>query len=417
MLLESLLADLFPLLKIPSVKQAPKDGAPFGEPIKDALTYVLSLAKSKGFETYNYQNYIGEVVFGKGEPFAVLCHLDVVPAGSLALWKTPPFEPTIIDDKLFCRGVLDDKSSAISVLTALSMLKEEGLKPKREIRLILGCDEESGWACVEHYKTIKELPSEGFSPDADFPVVYAEKGILHIKYSVKKLKPFKIWGGVKANVVCDRAEVEALGNFDLEKYKLKRENEKIVSFGVSAHGSTPEKGVNALDKLFLFLEDNGFIEKGAHDNFFVSRKGVKTIFDQTGTLTFSPNVVEDGKESFSVIVDVRYPATKEKQEILTSLEKIGAFEILSFQAPLFNDKNGTLVKSLSSAFEKVTGKTLEPIAIGGGTYARALKNGVAFGPAMGDEGNTVHQTNEFLTLTTLEQMTKIYYEALKTLCF
>ncbi len=417
MLLESLLADLFPLLEIESVKGKAEKDAPFGEPIKNALNYVLQLAKDKGFKTNNFDNYIGEVVFGKGEPFAVLCHLDVVPVGNLTAWKTPPFKPTIIDGNLYCRGVLDDKSSAISVLTALSMLKSEGLEPKREIRLILGCDEESGWACVEHYKKHKDLPSEGFSPDAEFPVVYAEKGILHIKYTIKKLKPFKIFGGVKANVVCDRAEVETSEIFNLENYNLSYDNGKIVSVGVSAHGSTPEKGVNALDKLFLFLEDNGFIEKGTHDNFFEDSKGVKTIFDQTGNLTFSPNVIIDGNDSFSLVVDVRYPATKEKQEIIDSLSLLGSFEILSYQAPLFVEKDGKLVQSLTSAYEKVMGEVLEPIAIGGGTYARALKNGVAFGPALGAESDTVHQPNEYLPLSTLEKMTLIYYQALKTLCF
>ena len=185
-----ILSRLIPLLEIDSVKSEPEIDAPFGRGVKRALDYVLSLAADMGFETKNYDNYIGEVIFGKGEPFGVLCHLDVVPAGNLSAWIYPPFTPTINDGKLYCRGAVDDKSAVISVLSALYELKNRGYLPKRQIRLILGCDEESGWGCIEHYKKCASLPEEGFSPDADFPVIYAEKGILHLNYFFEKAKPF-----------------------------------------------------------------------------------------------------------------------------------------------------------------------------------------------------------------------------------
>ena len=116
---EEILERLLPLLKIRSVKAAPLKNAPFGEGAKKALDYVLSLANDMGFETVNYDNYVGEVIFGEGKPFGVLCHLDVVPEGELSAWTTPPYEPTIRDGKLFARGAVDDKSPAISVLSAI----------------------------------------------------------------------------------------------------------------------------------------------------------------------------------------------------------------------------------------------------------------------------------------------------------
>ena len=180
--LPKIIESLSSLLQIDSVKTEKLDDKPFGEGVFRALDYSLNLAKEMGFETYNYSNYIGEVVWGKGESIAILCHLDVVPVGDETKWKHPPFSATLDNGEIYARGALDDKGPFIATLYALKRLKDEGFLPNKEIRLILGCDEESGWGCIKHYKTIRDLPETGFSPDASFPVIYAEKGILHAKF-------------------------------------------------------------------------------------------------------------------------------------------------------------------------------------------------------------------------------------------
>lgn len=168
-----------------SLKPA-EEGCPFGKETADCLNYYLSLAKEMGFETHNYDNYVGEVIFGEGEELAVLAHLDVVPAGDG--WRFPPFAAVINDElsaggvpgvKIWGRGTMDDKGPAVAVLYCLKALKDEGFRPKRKIKLIVGCNEENGWACLEHYNKVTHMPEEGFSPDASFPAIYAEKGILH----------------------------------------------------------------------------------------------------------------------------------------------------------------------------------------------------------------------------------------------
>ena len=413
---------LFKVLSVPSVQGMATMDAPFGEEVKKALTVTLSIAQELGFKTKNYDNYVGEVIWGEGKPFGVLCHLDVVPAGNLSSWNTDPFTPTVKDGKLFCRGALDDKSAAISTLFAMYALKEEGLTPKRQIKLILGCNEESGWGCIKHYNEVAVMPDEGISPDADFPVIYAEKGILHIKYKFKKIKPFKAEGGTAANVVCDYAYVVAN---DLDEKLAVKHGLKICSnggslkaesFGKAAHGSTPEKGLNALKTLTAFLEDGGYIEKGVYDGMFKTRFGVENFEDETGKLTFSPDVISTDDTYVYYVTDIRYPSTVSRETIEKSLEKIGDFEVLSYQAPLYNDKNGKLVTTLCKVWEKHSGKKEEPIAIGGGTYARALKCGVAFGPAIGEEADSIHQPNEFVTLATLDIMFDVYKDALYELC-
>ena len=412
-----ILERLLPLLAIDSVKGEPKENAPFGEGVKRALVYVLDLAEKMGFETRNYDNYVGEVIFGEGEPFGVLCHLDVVPIGSPEAWSHPPFTPTIEDGKLYCRGAIDDKSAAISVLSALFELKERGFTPKRQIKLILGCDEESGWGCIAHYRKVASLPKEGFSPDADFPVIYAEKGIVHIKYKFPKRKDFSARGGVKANVVCDKAE--AHGDFEgaiAPAGNSTLTGNTLVCTGKTAHGSAPERGDNALKYMTDFLERNGFLDGGVTDKLFGAAEGVKALCDETGPLTFSPNIAETDDKYIYYTVDVRFPATLEKNFVLAALGKIGEFEIVSVQPPLYVDKNSDFVRTLTRIYNEVSGDNAEPIAIGGGTYARALEHGVAFGPCIGEECYLAHMPNEYITLRTLDLMTEIYYKALYELC-
>ena len=407
------------LLKIRSVKSEALPDAPFGEGVKNALVYFLDLAASMGFKTVNYDNYIGEVIFGQGEPFGILCHLDVVPEGSLEDWNTPPYEPTVVDGKLFARGALDDKSGAMVTLYCMKALLDSGITPKREIRLILGCDEESGWGCIDHYKKVAVLPEEGISPDADFPVIYAEKGILHLKYDFEKSPAIlDLFGGERANVVCDHcvAQVKKVP-LGVDYRDVLVDGGKLESFGIPAHGSTPDKGKNAMAPILLALEGEGIIEAGVHDRLFGACCGVKNLSDETGNLTFSPNVVRADGDKIYVTVDVRYPSTLEKDYVLNALSQIGHFEILSYQAPLFSEKDSGLVKILSDIFKEATGIDAEPIAIGGGTYARALKKGVAFGPALNEEeAFSIHQANEHVTLTTLDLMTEIYLATLLKIC-
>ena len=416
-----LLPKFYELLSIPSVKGQKEDGAPFGAEVKKALDYTLDLAKSFGFETKNYDGYVGEVVFGEGQPFGILCHLDVVPVGNEKAWISPPFTPTERDGNLYCRGVLDDKCGAICSLFALKKLKDEGFTPKRQLRLILGCDEESGWGCIDHYLKCAKMPDEGISPDADFPVIYAEKGIAHVKFKIKKLKNFSLTGGTRANVVCDYCKLVtyAENNYTLaDMLGLKKVGENAFeSYGIAAHGSTPEKGKNAFNGVIAYLCHLGYLEKSVYDNFFADALGLKNIKDETGALTFSPDLAETGTKYLYVTVDIRYPATKNYADIEGLLKRLADFEIIHHQKPLFVDKNSDLVQTLLKVYNEVTGENAQPISTGGGTYARALKKGVAFGPAFGKEADSIHQPNEYMPIENIYKFTDILYKALYKLCF
>ncbi len=415
-IIKSAIKDISEIIKFDSSQQPAQKNAPFGLGARQSLDYFLNLAKSFGFETRDYDGYAGEVIFGEGEEFAILAHLDVVPAGNG--WTHAPFGGEIdeANRKIWGRGAMDDKGPAIITLYCLKALKDEGFKPARKIKLIVGCNEESGWACIDYYKAHAHMPDEGFSPDAEFPVIYAEKGILQLKLTFKADGDFSsLRGGERANMVCDYCEAEVPATpvaATLPVHpQLCFDNGKIISRGKSAHGSTPEKGINAippvLDRLGL---------QQIRKQLFTTQFGLTKLKDETGVLTFSPNVIQGGKNQISVICDVRYPATISRLSILQAIENEGvAYEVQHEQAPLYNDKNCFLIDTLSKVYNEVTGKTTQPIAIGGGTYARALKCGAGFGPEEDGEEQTIHQANEYITFDKIERCYKIYKLAIERL--
>ena len=405
-------------VRFDSSQAAPLPGMPFGKGAADCLAHFLRLAESMGFETHNYDNYVGEAVWGEGEAFAILAHLDVVPAGDG--WTHPPFAGEIADGKLYGRGTMDDKGPAIVCLYCLKALKDAGFAPRRTIRLIVGCNEESGWECIAHYNRVARMPESGFSPDADFPVIYAEKGILHVclRFALPDAPFSALYGGERANMVCDRAVAEG-GPFDAaraKKYGLTAEDGKLVAEGRSAHASTPQEGRNALLPLLSYFAEEDARVDAVVNKLFRDEAGLTELRDETGSLTMSPDVAEYRDGQLCVTVDIRWPATVKKEAVLARLDALGApYEVVHCQEPLFSDKNGPLVSALRRVYERHTGGPCEPIAIGGGTYARALKNGAGFGPQFPGEPSTIHQKDEYISLENVQKLLDIYADAIRAL--
>ena len=401
------------IIKFDSSQKPSEGNYPFGKETADCLNYFLSLASSFGFETKNYDNYAGEVIFGNGEDFAILVHLDVVPAGTG--WSHEPFggEIDFVNEKIWGRGAMDDKGPAIIALYCLKALKDEGFIPKKRIKLIAGCNEENGWKCIDYYSSHTKMPETGFSPDADFPVIYAEKGILQLKLWFPPEQGFSgLRGGERANMVCDYCEAEAsLNKSALEALNLIYENGKVISHGISAHGSTPELGISAIPRILRYLGLDDIWKFLFKDGF-----GICGFEDVTGRLTFSPNVIEQNEDGIFVTCDIRYPATYDKQTVLGAISaKNIPYEIIHSQQPLYNDKDCELISTLCSVYNEVTGKDMRPVAIGGGTYARALRCGAAFGPEEDGEENTIHKANEYITFEKIRKCLKIYKLAIQRL--
>jgi len=409
------------LIKIPSVEGVPEKNAPFGKNVANALSLFLEEAQTLGFGVKNYEGYAGEVIFGNPNAtpencVGILAHLDVVPEGEG--WSVPPYALTEQGEYLMGRGVLDDKGPAAVTLYAMKKLLDEGFTPSKTVKLILGCNEETGWRCMDYYTTHAKMPETGFSPDAEFPVIYAERGILHARFFFPLPKGVvSFTAGERANMVPAKAQAKVNAEIPLsllEKHGVKMVSGLLQTEGVQAHGSTPWEGKNACVPMLNFLADAG-INLGALPHFFADGNGVSQAADETGNSSFSPNVIRVEGNTLCVTADIRYAPSKRK-EVVDKLNAYGVrYEILHEQPPLLQPVESKLIQTLLGVYNEFTGENATPIAIGGGTYARAMKNGVAFGPCFLSEPSTAHQADEKIKKAHLFCAYQTYGEAIKRL--
>jgi len=428
--LETAIRVLSDLIKIDSVETAPAPGMPFGEGNANALAYSLKLLDGLGFKTANIENYCGWAEIGEGELFGILGHLDVVPVGKG--WTHAPFGAEIADGKLYGRGAMDDKGPVVAAVFACARLLEEGLHPKKRIRFILGCDEESGWKCMDRYKMSEEMPALGFSPDADFPVINCEKGIVYHKISFPLPRGvYAVEAGTRPNVVPDYAEAYCDYDPDIESTALAcgclctREGDRIRIFGKgkSAHASSPSLGKNALT-LVLKALGAAYAEFNALYNAFCatdgSGGGLKLHDGKSGSLTLNLGTATTQAGGAVFDLDIRYPVSYSMElvsDILKSSLPLFDIDRDFYHLPLYVAPDHPLVVALLDAYDAVMGTKSTPISIGGGTYARFLPVGVAFGPQFPGTVASIHQADECIDLEEFEKAIKIYYCALKKLCF
>lgn len=439
-------------IKIKSVEEDPLPGMPFGKGPFKALEHALELSEKMGFETKNLDGYAGYAEFGQGEEtVGVLVHLDVVPEGEG--WTYPPYAGEIHDGKIYGRGTVDDKGPAIATLYAMKALKESAVPISRKIRIIFGTNEETNWGCMKHYFKHEEPPTMAFTPDADFPVIHGEKGIIVFDLIQKlaskecgEVTLLDISGGNAPNMVADQAlatlqvgdmeEIEKIyKSYSREKdYPIELELDgnvvKVLANGVSAHGSTPEKGESAISYLMDFL---GYVFQGEGDlcdfiKFYNERiafkhygEGIGCGFedDVSGRLNFNPGIIKLDEDRLILTVNIRYPIKSSSKEVYEGIRnnikdtRIELVEGTKDTKPLYVEKDNFLVEKLMKVYREQTGdKNSEPITIGGGTYARAMENAVAFGPMFPGQPDVVHQKDEYISIEHLMEIAKIYAGAL-----
>lgn len=451
---DALIENTRELLKIKSVldEENMNPDAPLGEGVKAALEFMLNLGEKDGFKVKNVDHLAGHIEFGKGEELiGILCHVDVVPEGDG--WSSDPFGAEIRDGKIYARGAIDDKGPTMAAYYAMKIIKELGLPLNKRVRMIIGTDEESEWRCVEHYFAHEEMPAMGFAPDADFPIIYAEKGIADFDFVLTPvtgslqesgIEVIRFEAGQRYNMVPDYAvaslmapgQEEWVGS-RFEEFLTASDSEGKFSTGngelvlelkgVSAHGMEPEHGKNAGLLLSSFLAGLPLQEQAksyfsfAAEKFLNDSRGknLEIAFSDhiTGDLTVNVGkMVYDKEEGGKFGINLRYPVTADIAYIKKRLQKIAAangFSITNFSdsKPHYVEENDFLIQTLQKVYEEQTGEKAELLSIGGGTYARSLKSGVAFGPLFPGRPDVAHQKDEYIIIDDLLKAAAIYAQA------
>lgn len=353
---DEMIDSILELVRINSVEGAAVKDAPFGEGVRKALSCALLRSRALGFDTVNLDNYIGYAQYGRGEDYVcAIGHVDVVPAGEG--WKQPPFSGYIEDGTIYSRGVLDNKGPVMACLYGLAAIKKLGLPLKHPVRIIFGCDEESGFEDLNYYLTREKPPLYGFTPDCKYPVVYSERG---------------------------RAVVRILGKKDgLEPFFS-----FVNNYFIGAKNTGDRLGID------FFHEEYGIMEM----------RGYK--------LSCVPG---DGRVSFEVTLS--YPggaAIGQIMERICGKARAGGLtaELLHNYDPVVFEKDSPMVRALQKSYELVTGMDGTPVTTTGGTYAKALPGIVPFGPSFPGQKGIGHNPNEWMTLDDLMANARIYALAL-----
>lgn len=453
---DEIISETQKLIQIPSVySKSDNLSHPFGENVNKALEYILDLGKKLGFRTKNIDGYCGYIEFGEGDKLVgIIGHLDVVPEGDN--WTFPPFSGTLSDNKIFGRGSIDDKGPVVTSLYAMKTVMDN-CKINKRVRLILGLNEENNWECIKYYKEHEEWPTIGFSPDADFPCIYAEKGIIS-PYLNMDYSQFEKEDILLENIDCNNNAINVVPkicscvlkinnknisssefinnlkkiisehNYEIDIYKIDEHSIKLTSHGVQAHAAHPDLGVNSisrlvitLDKIFKTYNINipifDFFNKYINIQYDGQDLGI-ACEDESGKLTLNVGKFELNNHVLKIGMNLRVPIKTKLADIEKTIKnQLSSYENIELivqdkKEPLYVPKDSYLVKTLCNIFNEATNSSLEPVAIGGATYARAFENCISFGANLPGQEDMCHKTDELISIDNLILATKIYARAI-----
>lgn len=437
---EQVVEDITTLVRIPSTEDLDNatPEAPYGAGPAEALKAGVALAEKLGFDAHNCEGHIAyaDLVGASDTQIGIIGHLDVVPAGSG--WNYEPFDVTRKDGYLIGRGVLDDKGPSVVAMYAMHFFKEQGIDLPYTLRMIMGANEESGMRDVTYYRERYADPAFIFTPDADFPVCYGEKGGFDGCYTSKamgsdaKIVEFK--GGDATNAIPSEAYVvvraQAADLKGADRLTISDENgmARIDAKGIGGHASKPEGTINAIGLIVDYLLEHDLCSADERAFLELQHKllsesdgngvGVKTSDEYFGPLTLIGGTVDTQDGCIVQTIDIRYPTSITSDELIEKLgsfaNELGAkFENTLLMVPFLVKPDSPMIQALLDSFNDATGMDEKPFTIGGGTYAREFTLGASFGPNMPWIENPdwiagEHSANEGVSEELLRTALKIY---------
>lgn len=445
---EELIQDCQELLKFPSKQEKPQPNQPFGMSLRHTLDFMLQKGQSWEMKTKDLEGYIGYSEIGQGEKMIMAFgHIDVVPEGKG--WTHDPFGANIIGDYLYSRGSVDDKGPTMASYYAVRALQQIVKDLPKRVRCVFGCNEESGFACIDKYVQEEELPEYGFSPDADWPLAHAEKGVMNLIVSFPtltgSLEILEIQGGEKDNVVPDFCEATLKISPEIQievKQILSRYWDKnifiewnnnhlnIKTNGLAAHSSTPHQGDSAITRILRLIWQIAPVnqQKEALHIFETTAfsgggLGIAGSDEPSRDLTSNLSMISQTNNQLVLNFNIRYPVTWKGSDVTQRAEKFlkknfpsCSVKATKDSAPLYVPLENPLVQTILEVYKEETGENLEPLSIGGGTYARVVPNTVSVGTGWaGDTG--VHGPDERIKVEHILKLSKIYAAILYRLLY
>lgn len=453
---DEMIEDLKTLVRIDSQRGRAKEGKPFGDGPAKVVAAAEGLMKQYGLQTTNYDNYVVTGDFGTQEKaLDILAHLDVVPVTED--WTvTEPFQPKVVDGRIYGRGTADDKGPAIAALYALRAIRELGLPMKKSVRLILGSDEECGSGDLEYYYAKEQEAPYTFTPDADFPLINIEKGSFKGEFSADfpaedaKAYVVSFTSGDKVNVVPARATLVVAGveaavveeaaarvtaqtNVAFTTESQADGTVKVSAKGVAAHASTPAEGKNALTatlRLITALPLDatkgltallGLEALFPYEDTCGKQAGIDREKEESGALTLCFSIMDYTPEHLHAIFDARLPigCTKENTSypVKEALAQYGiTLDNDELREPHCVPGDSWFVQTLLGSYERYFGKKGKALSTGGGTYVHELERGVAFGCMVPEVDNHMHGDDEFMEIEMLLRSAKIFADAIMKIC-
>lgn len=430
---------------------AEEGAAPFGEACARVLEQAERMAGKWGFVCRNEENYCTSFLWPgeTAEEIGIFAHLDVVPAGEG--WSFPPFSGIIRDRCVYGRGAGDNKGPGTAAFYALCCLKELGWKPRHSIRMFWGVNEETGMKDIEYYLARHQAPAFSLVPDSVFPVCVGEKGKVEIEavYDLGKCGILEYEAGISGNSVPAVASVVLAGDCDrlfhgLEavsrRYGMTVEPEarglRVTARGTASHAAMPARADNAQVKLAKGLLESGVLDEAAAAYFctvvdlfgdcFGQGLGIAAEDEIFGRLTHVGGRAFLRNGEVIQHIDIRYGMGTEYAQIsdhaVRTLDSHG-YRILhiSDDPPHYFYREHPVIKAVSQISSRVLGRPMEPAVIGGGTYARKLKQAVGCGPGVpwiksvyGPGRGRGHQPDEYVELDRMEACFRVYVEVLET---
>lgn len=463
---QNIVGNICDLITFPSISdESGNSHFPFGKACSDSLKYFLNLSNSLGFRTKNVNGYCGFAEFGEGEELiGIVGHLDVVPAKEDD-WLYSPFVPTIANNCIYGRGAIDNKGPVVATLYAMKAvmdyMKENNICINKRVRLIVGLNEEKDWKCIEYYKKHEEIPNIGFSPDGDFPCIYAEKSVISLLLS-EKISNFSFTPENKFSITdmpISIENIDCMGNainvvpkfcsiilkikdsknmpnvislskqiiekysYEIDLYKIDDHHLKLTSHGTASHSAHPELGVNAISKLLVVLNElftsyntsfnlfNDFY-KYIGDDYLATKLGLN-IKDESGHLTLNTSQLFIRDNKVHIGINLRVPVHTKPEVVINKFKENFKCDvsILRIQPALYVEKENKFVQKLCSIFNETCSSNFEPTTIGGATYARAFPNFVCYGMNFPNDKDMCHQTDEFIEINKLLLSSNIYAKA------